>query len=225
MQLSPHDTSRGYTSHAVDAPRSATTFPAPQRQQFAPSSDHDRRPLPGQPHGHVGVLRDAAEFPSVNATDNYRPNEGREDMPPPVVNIAALVQPQDLQYVDMGYYMAHDYLQVPSQGHRDHIVGPNAGIVQDVPAQAPFAPPAPDIRAFNVDIQVQQAAVGPAPAFLDEVPYQGPVPNELAHDALRQLTLLYLNDPNSQVAMFHMEPSNGDEVTVDITLKLKLTNF
>ena len=42
----------------------------------------------------------------------------------------------------MGYYdMANDY---PSpQGHRDHIIGDNARIVQDVPAQAHVAPPAP----------------------------------------------------------------------------------
>jgi hypothetical protein len=71
----------------------------------------------------------------------YR-HDRREDMPPPVENIAAQAQPQELQYVDMGYYdMANDY--PPPQGHRDHIIGDNARIVQDVPAQAPFAPPAP----------------------------------------------------------------------------------
>jgi len=60
-------------------------------------------------------------------------------MPPPVEDIAAQAQPQDLQYVDMGYYnIAHS---PPPQGHRDHIIGDNAGIVQGVPVQA--APPAP----------------------------------------------------------------------------------
>jgi hypothetical protein len=42
----------------------------------------------------------------VSATGNRRPTEGREDVPPPVGNIAAQAQlePQGLQYVDMGYY-------------------------------------------------------------------------------------------------------------------------
>ena len=63
-------------------------------------------------------------------------------MPLPVGNIAAQAQPQDLQYVGMGYYdMAND--PPPPQGHRDHIIGDNARIVQDVPVQAPFAPPTP----------------------------------------------------------------------------------
>ena len=63
-------------------------------------------------------------------------------MPPPVEDIAAQAQPQDLQYVDMGYYdIANDY--PPPQGHRDHIIGDNARIVQDVPAQVHVAPPAP----------------------------------------------------------------------------------
>jgi hypothetical protein len=44
---------------AVDSePQFVTAFPAPQHPQPAPSSDCDRRPLPGQPHGHAGVLRD-----------------------------------------------------------------------------------------------------------------------------------------------------------------------
>jgi len=60
-------------------------------------------------------------------------------MPPLVENNAAQAQPQD---VDMGYYdMAYDH--PPPQGRRDHIIGDNARIVQDVPAQAPLAPPAP----------------------------------------------------------------------------------
>jgi hypothetical protein len=42
----------------------------------------------------------------------------------------------------MGYYdMVNGY--PPPQGHHDHIVGDNAGVVQDVPAQAHLAPPAP----------------------------------------------------------------------------------
>jgi hypothetical protein len=63
-------------------------------------------------------------------------------MPPSAEYAAAQAQPQDLQYVDMGYYdMANDY--PPPQGHRDHIIGDNARIVQDVPAQAHVAPPMP----------------------------------------------------------------------------------
>jgi hypothetical protein len=77
------------------------------------------------------------------------------------------------------------------------------------------------IDAFNDD--VQQAAAGPAPAFLDEVPHEdpvGPVPNGRASEVLRQLALLYLNDPSSQLTMVRMGPSHANEVTVDITLKL-----
>jgi hypothetical protein len=78
----------------------------------------------------------------VNAAGNRRPNEDRENIPPPVENLAEQAQPQDLHYFDMGYYgMANDY--PPPLGYRDHIIGDNAGIVQDVPTQAQAAPPAP----------------------------------------------------------------------------------
>jgi len=154
-------------------------------------------------------LRDAV-FPG-----NRRPNEGREDMPPPVEDIAAQAQPQDFQYVNMGYYdIANGY--PPPQGHRDHIIGDNAGIVQDVPAQVHIAPPAPDIDAF-ID-EAQQAAAGPAPAFLHEMPHQVPVPNGRATEALRELATLYLHDPNLQVAGIRMEPGQADGVTVVIIL-------
>jgi hypothetical protein len=43
----------------ADEPPNVTAFPAPQHPQPAPSSDRDRRPLPGQPHDNDGVLRDA----------------------------------------------------------------------------------------------------------------------------------------------------------------------
>jgi hypothetical protein len=45
--------------HVADALWNATAFPAPQHPQPAPSSDRDRHPLTGQPHGHASVLRDA----------------------------------------------------------------------------------------------------------------------------------------------------------------------
>jgi hypothetical protein len=73
------------------------------------------------------------------------------------------------------------------------------------------------INASNDD--VQQGAAGPAAAFLDEV-HEDPVPNERASEVLRQLALLYLNDPNSQLTMLRTGPSHANEVTVDITLKL-----
>jgi hypothetical protein len=68
------------------------------------------------------------------------------------------------------------------------------------------------IDAFNVEFQ--QAA-----AF-DELPDQGPVPNRRATEVLRELALLYLNDPNSQLAMIRMEPGYADGVMVVIALKL-----
>ncbi len=75
------------------------------------------------------------------------------------------------------------------------------------------------IDAFNDD--VQQAAAGPTAAFLDDIPHQNPVPNgPRASEVLRQLALVYLNDPNSQLTMVRMGPSHANEVTVDITLKL-----
>ena len=74
------------------------------------------------------------------------------------------------------------------------------------------------IDAFNDD--VQRAAASPTLAFLDEIPHQDPVPNGRASEVLRQLALLYLNDPNSQLVMIRMGPGHGNEVTVDFTLKL-----
>jgi hypothetical protein len=78
----------------------------------------------------------------VNTAGSCQPNEDRENIPPPVENLAPQAQPQDQQHVGMGYYyMGNDFL--PPQGHRDHIIGNYAGIAQDVSAQAPAAPPAP----------------------------------------------------------------------------------
>jgi hypothetical protein len=74
------------------------------------------------------------------------------------------------------------------------------------------------IEGFNDD--VQQAAAGPAPALLNEVPHQDPAPNRRASEVLRQLALPYLNDPNSQLVTIRMGPGHESEVTVDITLKL-----
>jgi hypothetical protein len=76
----------------------------------------------------------------VNGAGSRHPDEVRENITLPVENLATQAQPQDLQYVDMGYYdMAHSPLP---QGHRDNIIGDNARIVQSVPAQAQATPPA-----------------------------------------------------------------------------------
>jgi hypothetical protein len=62
-------------------------------------------------------------------------------MRPSVENPAPRDQLQDLQYVSMGYSdMANDYS--PPYRHHDHIIGDNARIVQDIPAQAHVTPPA-----------------------------------------------------------------------------------
>jgi hypothetical protein len=76
------------------------------------------------------------------------------------------------------------------------------------------------IDAFNDEVQL--AAAGPAPAFFNEVPHEDPVTNGRASEVLRQLTLLYLNDPNSQLTMVRIGPSHANEVTVDIALKLTI---
>ena len=80
------------------------------------------------------------------------------------------------------------------------------------------SPLAKEIDAFNDEIQ--QAAADPAPAFLDEVPRQGPVPNGRGTEVLRQLAILYLNDPSSRLDMLSMEPGHDGDVTVVIALKL-----
>ena len=68
------------------------------------------------------------------------------------------------------------------------------------------------------------AVAGPAPAFLDELPHQGPVPNlnVQVNELLRQLAIIYLHDPNSQIAVIRMEPGPGQAhgVRVHITLDL-----
>jgi hypothetical protein len=70
--------------------------------------------------------------------------------------------------------------------------------------------------------EAQQAAAGPAPVFLEELPPgpQVPVPNGRATEVLRQLANLYLNDPNSQIAGISMEPGQADGVMVVISLRL-----
>jgi hypothetical protein len=57
-------------------------------------------------------------------------------------------------------------------------------------------------------------------AFFDERPDQGPVPNGPNTEILRQLAILYLREPNSQVAMINMEPDHFHGVRMVITLDL-----
>ena len=64
------------------------------------------------------------------------------------------------------------------------------------------------------------AAAGPAQAFVDEQPPQGPVPNGRANENLRQLAILYLREPSSQDIVIHMEPGDANGIRVLITLNL-----
>jgi len=196
QQYFDEDQFHGNSSPATGASWSATVFMAPEHPQSAPSSNP--RPLPGQPWGHAGVLQNNM-FPSTNNAGNRQVDEDWDDMRPSVENPAPRDQLQDLQ-------------------HHDHIIGDNARIVQDIPAQAHVTPPAAEIDTFNYE--VPQATAGPAPAFLDGVPHDDPLPNGRASEVFRQLALLYLNDPNSQLTMVRMGPGHDNEVTVDITLKL-----
>jgi hypothetical protein len=64
-------------------------------------------------------------------------------MHPSVENPAAQDQPQDLQYVAMGYYdMAYDDYSPPYR-HHDYIVPDYARVAQDVPTQAHLTAPIP----------------------------------------------------------------------------------
>jgi hypothetical protein len=71
-----------------------------------------------------------------------------------------------------------------------------------------------------IDGARQQAAFGPAQAFLDEWPHQGPGFNEPATEVLRRLANRYLNGLDSQIDMVRMEPSPAGGIRVVITLEL-----
>ena len=95
------------------------------RQSQAPPSSH--QPVPIQPFVHVinpqnAVVRNSIvtshhkhscvvyQFPLVNDVGNRRPDGDREDIPPPVGDIAVRGQPQqDLGYNGMNYHfnLAH----------------------------------------------------------------------------------------------------------------------
>ena len=79
-----------------------------------------------------------------NTAGNHWLDEDCVDMPAPVEYAAAQGQPQDPQYIDMGYYnVAND--RPPPLEHRDHTINDYAGVALDVPAQAQAAtaPPVP----------------------------------------------------------------------------------
>jgi hypothetical protein len=84
--------------------------------------------------------------------------------------------------------------------------------------QIHILPLAKEIGAFN--LQALPAAAGPVPAFLDDLPHQVPVPNRRATEALRQLAIVYLHDPNSIVAGISMEPGQADELMMVIAVRL-----
>jgi hypothetical protein len=70
-------------------------------------------------------------------------------MPPLVENTAALGQPQDSRYDDMGYYdMAYDC--PPPHGHRDHGVADHAGVAQDDPTEVQVNQPAHVCTALSL---------------------------------------------------------------------------
>jgi hypothetical protein len=70
------------------------------------------------------------------------------------------------------------------------------------------------------DGPARNTAVGPTRVFPDEWPLQDRVPNGLANEVLRQLAILYLREPNSQVTVIHMEPGHARGVRVVIALDL-----
>ncbi|KAI0270869.1 hypothetical protein BGY98DRAFT_1009101 [Russula aff. rugulosa BPL654] len=214
QQYFDEDQFHGNSSPAAGPSWSATTLMAPQHLQTAPSSDH--HPLPAH-WDHAGILQDDM-FPSTNVAGDHQVKEDWEGMCPSVEDPAAQDQLQDQQCVAMEYYdMAYNDFSPPYR-HHDHIVPDYARVAQDVLIQAHVVPPAPATGAFNDN--VQHAAAGPAPALFNEVPHQDPVPNGRASEVLRQLALLYLNDPNSQLVTIRMGPGHNSEVTVDISLKV-----
>ena len=160
-------------------------------------------------------------------------------MPLLVENHAAQRQPQNLQYLDMDYYdMANVHPPVPPlHEHRDQAIDNYAAAVLDVPAQAQAAPPSPVCTGLISSAYMYQtgpfpdeiaifdgpawdAAADPVQAFVAEWPPQGPVPNRPSNEVLRQLAILYLREPNSQVTVIRMEPGGAHGVKVFITLEL-----
>ena len=68
-------------------------------------------------------------------------------------------------------------------------------------------------------------SAGPAQAFVDKQPPQGPVPNGRANENLQQLAILYLRKPSLQDIVIHMEPGDANGIRVLITLQVNLANL
>ena len=66
----------------------------------------------------------------------------------------------------------------------------------------------------------QRTAAGPGLAYLDARPHQVPTLGEPATEILRRLANHYLNHPDSQVDMVHMEPGPAGGIKMVITLEL-----
>lgn len=81
----------------------------------------------------------------MDAIDNHRQDEAREDMSSPIENSATRGQLQDPRYDDMNYYgMAYDY--PPPHGHCDQGVTDYAGVAQDDSTEAQQANPPAHVR-------------------------------------------------------------------------------
>ena len=59
-----------------------------------------------------------------------------------------------------------------------------------------------------------------AQALLDEGLHQVPIFNEPAREILRRMANRYLNDPDSQVNMIHIEQGTAGGIRVNISLEL-----
>jgi hypothetical protein len=69
---------------------------------------------------------------------------------------------------------------------------------------------------------VPNAAADPNRALLDGWPHHGPVPNVEVNELLRQLAILYLYDPNSQIAVISMGPAPDQAHGVRVHISLDL---
>ncbi|KAH9993849.1 hypothetical protein BJV77DRAFT_961756 [Russula vinacea] len=126
-------------------------------QQYHDPQSSYRHPVPGQLHGHAGVVRDA-EFLVANAAGNHLSDEDRVDRSPPVENTTTQGQPQGLQYF---YY---DMPMIPLR---------HTSIAQAAPPVAVYTSPG---KVDIFDEPTRNVAGGPAQAFLYERPQQDPVP-------------------------------------------------
>ena len=74
----------------------------------------------------------------------------------------------------------------------------------------------------TLDDPALNAVASPTPAFLNEWPQQGAIPNVQVNELLRQLAIRYLHDPNSQIAVIRVEPGPGQAHGVRVNIALDL---